>query len=183
MVESTSLHLLGECDHIRSFGKIEMLVGPEFSRWSTTSLDLINEKSHALLFRQLLEVLEEGWGSVIVTTLGLDGLHNYSSNRDFLLLSPSFNEFLNIGQTALVFCLVLSNVILQGILVLRESGDRPVKGRHVQLVDCFGVGATQSSQSPPVEATCFESRKGWQMVPQYNESFAVHFEPHRGMKG
>lgn len=63
------------------------------------------------------------------------------------------------GQTTVVLLFVFPEVLVQRILVHRETGNRPVERRHVHLVHVLGMRGGQRAQGAPVERA-FERHYG-----------------------
>lgn len=85
---------------------------------------------------------------MVVAALGLDGLDDGCDNG----VVEVGDDALDLLQAAVLLGLVLSDVLLQGILQLREGSDRPVKGGDIKLMDRLAVGSGQTSKQTSVEA-------------------------------
>ena len=149
--ETTSHHLLGEGDGIRGSGEVPSLVSPHATSITTTSLDLINNEASTVLLTESLKLLEEISGSVVITTLGLNGLDNKTS--DGALVLPLVEEAVDLRKAALLLSSVLSSMRLKRVLELGEGSDGPVESREVELVHRLGVSGGEAAEHTAVEST------------------------------
>lgn len=143
-----SLGLLGEGNHVRGSGQVPVLVGPELASSTDTSLDFINNEEGLVLVGDLLQLVEEIGGSVVVTTLRLNRLDDHSSDGR----GPGLKQALNLGKAA---SLLLSVLLLELLKRVLESGERslgPVKSRDIQLVDGLRASSGKRTKETAVES-------------------------------
>lgn len=142
-----SLSLLGEGDNVRGRGQVPVVVTPERTGGTEASLDLIGNQDNVVLLGDVSERLEESRGGVVVTTLGLDGLNNETSDRAL----PRGDEDLDLAEASLLLSLVLLNVLLKRVLQGREGSLGPVEGGDIELVDSLGSGGGERTEATSVE--------------------------------
>lgn len=149
VVVASSLGLLGEGDHVGRVLHVPVLVSPELTGGTDTSLHLVDDHEDLVLAGDGTETLEEGGGGVVVATLRLDGLDNDRSGR----VVEAGDDLLNLLEAALLLAGVLLGVLLKRVLELGEGSLRPVEGGNVELVDGLGAGGGQRAEETAVEAT------------------------------
>jgi hypothetical protein len=128
---ASSLGLLGEGDHIGRRAQVPVVVSPEGTGGTETSLDLISDKDTAVLLGDVTETLEESRGSVVVTTLRLNRLNDETSNGAV----PCGHDTLDLLEASLLLSSVLLGVVLERVLESRERSLGPVEAGDVELVD------------------------------------------------
>lgn len=128
---ASSLGLLGESDHIRRRAQVPVVMSPEGTGGTETGLDLIGDENTTVLLGDVTETLEERWGSVVVTTLGLNGLNDETGNGAV----PCGHDALDLLEASLLLSSVLLGVILERVLESRERSLGPVEAGNVELVD------------------------------------------------
>ena len=148
VVVSRGLRLLREGHHIGGSGKVPVVVGPELAGCADTGLDLVDDKEHVVAFCDVAEALEESRGSVVVTTLGLNGLDDDGGDG----LGELLDQALRLLEAALLLGGVLRRKLVERVLEGREGGLGPVEGGDVELVDGLGAGGGQTAEEAAVEA-------------------------------
>ena len=148
IVVTGRLSLLGEGDHVRRGLEVPVVVGPELSGGTNTSLHLIHNEEHIVALSDFPQALEESGRGVVVTTLGLNGLDHNSRNRVVVLLE----QLLNFLQAALLLLSILLGMLLQRVFQRWEGSLRPVKGRDIQFVDGLAACRAQTAKETAVES-------------------------------
>lgn len=85
---------------------------------------------------------------MVVTALGLDGLHDDGARRHAVVE----DEVLDLGEGGGFSGGVLLSVLLERVAQLREGGLGPVEGGNVELVDGLGPGGGEGAKQAAVEA-------------------------------
>lgn len=124
------------------------LVSPELPSRTHTSLNLVNNHQDALALRQFSQATEERWACVVISALGLDGLNDHCRDR----IAELIDDLLRFTQAPVLLCLILRLMRFEGVAQLREGGDRPVKGRNIQLVYRLAPCRRQTAEQAAVEA-------------------------------
>ncbi|KAI6767168.1 hypothetical protein HG531_011528 [Fusarium graminearum] len=106
---ASSLGLLGEGNHVRRRAQVPVVVAPEGTGSTETSLDLISDEDTAVLLGDITETLEERGRSVVVTTLGLNGLNDKTSDGAV----PCGHDTLDLLKASLLLSSVLLGVVLE----------------------------------------------------------------------
>jgi hypothetical protein len=75
----------------------------------------------------------------MITSFSLDRFDDDTS-YELAGVVKTDKKLLDFSQTLAILFLVLDCVILEWVLVTRETGDRPVERRNVQLVNGFRMG-------------------------------------------
>ena len=146
---ASSLGLLGEGDHVRRVLEVPVVVSPELSGGTDTSLNLVDNHENVVLAGDGTKAPEEGGRGVVVATLRLNGLDD--DGRRWVV--EGGDDLLNLFKAALLLASVLLGVLLKRVLELREGGLGPVKGRDVELVNRLGASGREGAEETAVEAT------------------------------
>lgn len=141
------LGLLGESHHVRGSLEVPVVVGPELTGGTNTSLDLVDDQENVVALGDLTQTTEEFRRSVVVTTLGLDRLNHDGGDR----VVEGLDDVLDLLEAALLLLGILLGMLLQGVLEGRERGLGPVKGRDIKLVDGLAAGGGQTAEETAVE--------------------------------
>ena len=144
---TSSLGLLGEGDDIRGRRKLPVVVAPEGTSSTEASLDLIGNQGDTVLLGDVTETLEESRGGVVVTTFGLNGLNDETSNGAL----PRGDEDLDLLEASLLLSSVLLNVLLKRVLESREGSLGPVEGGDIKLVNSLGSSGRERTETTAVE--------------------------------
>lgn len=144
---SGSLGLLGEGDHVRRGGQVPVVVSPEGTGGTEAGLDLISDENTAVLLGDVTETLEEGGGSVVVTTLRLNRLNDETSNGAV----PCGHDALNLLEASLLLSGVVLDMLLKRVLESRERSLGPVEARDVELVNGLGAGGGKRAETTAME--------------------------------
>lgn len=148
VVVTGRLGLLGEGDHVRRGVEVPVVVGPELSCGSDTGLDFVDNEEDIGALGDVAQSLEESGRSVVVTTLGLDGLDHDGGHGVVVLLDKA----LNLLQAALLLLSVLLSMLLKRVLQRREGSLGPIEGGDIQLVNSFATGRRQTAKETAVES-------------------------------
>lgn len=122
-------------------------MAPELASSTKASLDLIGDQGDVILLGDVTETLEEGGGSVVVTTLRLDGLNDETGHG----ADPRLDEVLNLLEASLLLGLVLLDMLLKRVLEGREGSLGPVEAGDIELVDSLGSGGGERTEATAVE--------------------------------
>lgn len=155
VVVTSSLGFLGEGNHVRGVLEVPVLVSPEFTSSTNTSLNLINDQQNVVLASNGTELLEELWASVVVATFALDGLNNNGSRGQV----PALDKVFNLIYTGLLSLGILLGVLLKRVFELGEGCLGPVESRNIKLVNGLGASSRQASKKTAVE-TSLEGQDG-----------------------
>lgn len=147
VVVTGGLSFLGERHQVRRRVQVPVVMSPEFSGGSDTGLHLINDEKNLVALGDVAEPLEESGRRMVITTLGLDGLHDDSGNG----IVEFLDQALRLLEAALLLLRILFSVFLQGILEGRERSLGPVEGRDVQFVNGLATGGRQTAKETTVE--------------------------------
>jgi hypothetical protein len=148
-VVTGSLSLLREGNHIGRSLKVPVVVGPEFTGGTNAGLDLVDDEEDIVALSDFTETAEEGGGSMVITTLRLNGLHYDSSDG----VVPFLDQALGFLQAALLLLSVLLSVLLERILQRREGSLGPVKGGDIELVNGLTASRGKTAEETTVEAS------------------------------
>lgn len=124
-----------------------MLVGPELASSTDTGLHFVDDHEHAVALGDVTETLEESGGSMVITTLGLDGFNNDGSDG----VVPLLDQPLGLSKTALLLRSVLRGELVKRVLQLREGSLGPVKGGDIELVNRLAAGSRERTEETSVE--------------------------------
>lgn len=155
VVVTCRLCLLGERHHVRWRGEVPVLVSPELASSADTGLYLVNDEEDVVLGSELAQAAEEGRGSVVIATLGLDGLDDDGSGW----VGEGSDEALDVSECVSLSLCILGSVLLERVFEEREGGLGPVEGGDVELVDGLGAGGGEGAEEAAVEGG-FEGEDG-----------------------
>jgi len=147
VVVAGRLGLLGEGHHVRWGREVPVLVSPELAGCADTGLHLVDDEQDVVLLGKLAETAEEGWGRVVVATLGLDGLDDDGCWR----VVVGSDETLDVGEGIGLGLCILGGVLLKWVLELRKDGLWPVESWDIKLVDRLGAGSGKGAEETAVE--------------------------------
>jgi hypothetical protein len=142
-----TLSLLSEAQDIGS--SAEVLVSPELTSETHTSLDLIRDEEDVISISELAELLPVLRAEVVVTSLSLNRLEKDSSYVVALLLEDRFD----LSQRATLGLLCALQVVSnerEGSLGVLNTMPLELREVHV-LVGVGGVGEGESVAATPVE--------------------------------
>lgn len=104
-VVPSCLHFLGEGEEIGRGGQVPLLGSPESAGGSSSGLDLIYNEGSIVVLSNLLQLLEEVGGGMVISSFALHRLYNDGCHRTLLL--PGQDSLLCLLQTTIFLCPVL----------------------------------------------------------------------------
>lgn len=111
-VVASSLRLLAECHHVWCVLEVPVLVCPELSSGTNTSLHFIDNQEYIVLSSNFTKAVEKGWARMIITTLRLNRLDNHCSR----LVVVVDEQILNLSQAASLLLRILLDMLLERVL-------------------------------------------------------------------
>jgi len=147
-IVTSSLCLLGECNHIRRSLKSPVIMCPEFASSSNSGLHLVDDHKDVVFLGQSTETTEEGRGGVVVASFGLDGFDNYGAGWEMVGCDEAFDVY----QSFLFSFSVLLDIVLEWVFEKWEGSLWPIEGRDIEFVDWLRASSRQGAEETAVES-------------------------------
>lgn len=138
VIETTCLHFFGEAHEIWRRLKVEVFMGPEFSRCDDSSLNFVNNHVFTHSFGLSANLVHVPARDIDITTFGKDRFNNDCSDFDALLFLVSLNCLFHALQGFKVLLVVVVGILFERILVERSVHLGPVKCGDIHLHDSLG---------------------------------------------